>query len=72
MKKDEPGKSIVLKNGQGRKYECGTMTAIFKADEEETKEVDLDAIPPDWVKNERSAFEVVAAGGRIWVEEPRH
>lgn len=38
MKKDEPAKSIVLKNGQGRRYECGTMTAIFKADEEETKE----------------------------------
>lgn len=29
-------KSIVLKNGEGRTYDCGTMTAVFKADEEET------------------------------------
>lgn len=31
-------KAIVLKNGEGRKYDCGTMTAIFKADEAETNE----------------------------------
>ena len=30
--------SIILKKGEGRTYACGTMTAIFKADEEETKE----------------------------------
>lgn len=30
--------SIILKTGQGRKYNCGTMTAIFKADEDETNE----------------------------------
>jgi mannose-6-phosphate isomerase-like protein (cupin superfamily) len=30
--------SIVLKSGEGRTYNCGTMTAIFKADEEETNE----------------------------------
>jgi mannose-6-phosphate isomerase-like protein (cupin superfamily) len=33
-----PDGSIVLKADEGRKYLCGTMTAIFKADEEETKE----------------------------------
>src|SRR5688572_18925204 len=30
--------SIILKSGQGRTYPCGKMTAIFKADEEETTE----------------------------------
>jgi len=30
--------SMILKEGQGRVYNCGTMTAIFKADENETKE----------------------------------
>ena len=33
--KSEP---IILKQGQGRIYECGNMTAIFKADEKETDE----------------------------------
>ncbi len=33
--KTEP---IILKSGQGRVYKCGTMTAIFKADEKETNE----------------------------------
>ena len=27
---------IILAEGEGRKYNCGTMTAIFKADENET------------------------------------
>ena len=31
-------KSLVLAAGQGRIYNCGTMTAIFKADENETDE----------------------------------
>lgn len=30
-------KTIILKKGEGRTYNCGNMTAIFKADEEETK-----------------------------------
>ena len=28
--------TIILKSGEGRTYNCGTMTAIFKADENET------------------------------------
>ncbi len=28
--------ALILKAGQGRSYNCGTMTAIFKADENET------------------------------------
>ncbi|HLT53273.1 MAG TPA: cupin domain-containing protein [Flavobacteriaceae bacterium] len=28
--------SIILPKGEGRSYNCGTMTAIFKADEQET------------------------------------
>lgn len=27
---------LLLKNGEGRIYNCGTMTAVFKADENET------------------------------------
>jgi mannose-6-phosphate isomerase-like protein (cupin superfamily) len=39
MKDEAPGsKSIIWRAGEGRKYECGSMTAIFKADEDETKE----------------------------------
>ena len=30
--------ALILPNGQGRVYNCGTMTAIFKADENETNE----------------------------------
>lgn len=30
--------SLILPAGQGRIYHCGTMTAIFKADENETNE----------------------------------
>ncbi len=30
--------ALVLQSGQGRVYNCGTMTAIFKADENETDE----------------------------------
>lgn len=29
---------LILEEGQGRVYTCGTMTAIFKADENETNE----------------------------------
>jgi mannose-6-phosphate isomerase-like protein (cupin superfamily) len=37
MKEDEQNNgSIILRKGQGRTYACGTMTAVFKADEEET------------------------------------
>lgn len=28
--------TLFLKQGEGRKYNCGTMTAVFKADENET------------------------------------
>ncbi len=30
--------ALILPAGEGRKYNCGTMTAIFKADENETDE----------------------------------
>lgn len=30
--------TLLLLPGEGRTYHCGTMTAIFKADEEETRE----------------------------------
>jgi len=37
MKKDKPNDgSIILRKGEGRIYNCGSMTAVFKADEEET------------------------------------
>jgi mannose-6-phosphate isomerase-like protein (cupin superfamily) len=29
---------LILTKGQGRVYNCGSMTAVFKADENETKE----------------------------------
>ncbi|RZA01616.1 MAG: cupin domain-containing protein [Sphingobacteriaceae bacterium] len=29
---------LILKAGEGRTYDCGTMTAVFKADENETNE----------------------------------
>lgn len=29
--------AIILQPGEGRKYNCGTMTAVFKADENETE-----------------------------------
>ncbi len=32
------GKALILKKGEGRAYNCGSMTAIFKADEHETDE----------------------------------
>ena len=34
----QPKETLILSPGQGRTYRCGTMTAIFKADEEETDE----------------------------------
>lgn len=34
---DKSRDPIILKANEGRKYNCGPMTAIFKADEEETK-----------------------------------
>jgi len=36
--KDNSKDSLILPSGQGRVYYCGTMTAIFKADENETDE----------------------------------
>jgi len=30
--------ALILEPGEGRSYDCGTMTAIFKADENETDE----------------------------------
>ena len=30
--------ALILKSGEGRIYDCGTMTAVFKADEDETAE----------------------------------
>jgi mannose-6-phosphate isomerase-like protein (cupin superfamily) len=34
--KDDKKDVLMLKKGEGRKYKCGNMTAIFKADEQET------------------------------------
>ncbi|MEO9476254.1 MAG: cupin domain-containing protein [Cyclobacteriaceae bacterium] len=36
--KDNHTDALILPNGEGRVYRCGTMTAIFKADENETRE----------------------------------
>lgn len=36
--KDNATDAIILKAGEGRRYNCGAMTAIFKADENETNE----------------------------------
>lgn len=36
--KDNETDAIILKTGEGRTYNCGTMTAIFKADENKTNE----------------------------------
>ncbi|MEQ8338895.1 MAG: cupin domain-containing protein [Cyclobacteriaceae bacterium] len=36
--KKDHSDSIILPSGQGRIYNCGSMTAIFKADENETNE----------------------------------
>ena len=36
--KDDHTRTLILTQGQGRVYNCGTMTAIFKADENETNE----------------------------------
>lgn len=36
--KNDHTEALILTEGQGRIYNCGTMTAIFKADENETKE----------------------------------
>lgn len=36
--KNNPTEPIILPPGQGRTYNCGTMTAVFKADENETNE----------------------------------
>ena len=36
--KNDHTETLILKAGEGRIYNCGTMTAIFKADENETNE----------------------------------
>lgn len=36
--KNNPHDILILSEGEGRVYNCGTMTAIFKADENETNE----------------------------------
>lgn len=36
--KNNPTETLILTEGEGRIYNCGTMTAIFKADENETNE----------------------------------
>ena len=36
--KNNKGDILVLRKGEGRHYKCGPMTAIFKADENETDE----------------------------------
>lgn len=36
--KNNHTETLILKAGQGRTYDCGTMTAVFKADENETNE----------------------------------
>jgi mannose-6-phosphate isomerase-like protein (cupin superfamily) len=36
MKTEKPKPSIILKKGEGRHYHLGAMSAVFKADEEET------------------------------------
>lgn len=37
-RKNDYSDSLILKSGEGRTYNCGTMTAIFKADENETSD----------------------------------
>src|SRR5690606_16397218 len=36
--KSNDNDTLILKSGEGRTYNCGTMTAVFKADENETSE----------------------------------
>ncbi|MDO6392256.1 hypothetical protein Q4E40_19130 [Pontibacter sp. BT731] len=36
--KDKHTDALILSSGEGRVYNCGNMTAIFKADENETNE----------------------------------
>jgi len=36
--KNNNANPLILEEGQGRVYNCGTMTAIFKADENETNQ----------------------------------
>lgn len=36
--KNNPYDALIIPSGEGRIYDCGTMTAIFKADENETNE----------------------------------
>ncbi len=36
--KNDHTAALILAQGEGRVYNCGTMTAIFKADENETQE----------------------------------
>lgn len=36
--KNNSADALILPEGEGRIYNCGTMTAIFKADENETNE----------------------------------
>jgi mannose-6-phosphate isomerase-like protein (cupin superfamily) len=38
MREDKTQQAIILRSSEGRRYQCGNMTAIFKADEEETSE----------------------------------
>ena len=38
MKQQNQREPIILAAGEGREYNCGTMKAIFKADENETNE----------------------------------
>jgi hypothetical protein len=49
-----------------RYFESEDLTLV-EFDEEETKEVDLSALPPAWLKAAQPDFHLVAAGGRIWV-----
>jgi hypothetical protein len=50
-----------------RYFECEGIDLVG-FDEEETKEVDLDALPSEWLEQARPEHHLVAAGGRIWVE----
>lgn len=46
--KQNETEKILLKAGEGRIYSCGTMTAVFKADENET--ADKYSISERWLE----------------------
>jgi hypothetical protein len=62
------GSAVEAAREKLKTYFEGLGVVLLSFDEEETKEAEVAAISPGWLKNRVESCGIIAMGGRIWVD----